>query len=1290
MTEGSWLPDQYHMELLRRRLWTGRSTGRVAVMIGAGFSRNAEPTSTNVQPLPLWTDLAGEMFDALYPPGSMTEEERQKERRTRAAGSGALALAQEYEATFGRLELEDLLRRMIRDSDYRPGLLHRMLLSLPWSDVFTTNYDTLLERAAKGEIDKRYDVVHSARDLPVSMRPRIVKLHGTLPDRRPFVLTEEDYRRYPRDCAPLVNLVQQALMENLLCLIGFSGDDPNFLAWTGWVRDNLGDAAPPIYLVCVGSLSGSFRQLLRTRNIIPIDLSQWAGSGEDVGQRQALQRFFEYLREGRLADPLEWPSRAATPLGKVIVRSCSDPKRVAGGKGTPPDRLLKEDDAWQLISEWRTIREAYPGWLVAPAAQRDRLWCETENWIHTVLRSAPGLEPVTGLCLLYELFWRLDTALMPLLRDWYPTVDQVVRALNPFPERVQLPGATWPQLPSDTDVDCRYLQRCWVELAFCLAQAARSAQEHDRFAEWMRLLEPVVRDNPEWMARWHFERCMNELYRLNLAGVRQELQTWRVEGESPAWVVRRAALLAELGDLEAAERLAETALAEVRSRLRPGEVDHALLSLEGWAMVLVKALKGSRWERTPTTEYRQRWAYLEAYGCNPWVEIEKLQLSLKGSPPPPPRQRERRPAFDPGVERITITMRSFGYILDSYRPAFAFLRLYERAGLPFYCGLVNLWQRTAIAAATWISSWEPEWSLSVILRAGRKEDFDWFDRARVAALTASEVDHLFRLLVEVARQACREVGLAGGQRSMYNTLASRIAPLSCELLSRLSIRVTPEQLGELLQLACDVYTLPGVRSAHELPEALGDLFKRVLYAMPTDGVLTHIDRLLALPIAGEAGFDVAVPQSWPEPLSRLDVEQRKIEADLGRRPWAYRIQRLISLVCEEKPEVRRRAISRLWTLNELGLLSQEELEQFARALWSRRDPSTGLPTDTGLSHACLLSLPEPTQGEATTLIRAWLASHEFPKVVEVDQGSDGWSRKRLAVGEPRDSFFAELLAATRTPGSTRPGIDWSTEEATAFLEKAVEWWQAQKDDFVEPFAEHLRGYVASFTELMAVVVLPRLAPADEATWRRALSILDEVEARGFLTLTTLPLRLIFNPDFAPTVAAELGRALRSPDEETVRSAAVGILRWLEYAGAQRIPPLPSTLIDDLVHNAAIVRRGPGLNHVLGCLTQLVRDAAPLLSEQHLQLLLVLLEHLLEATRVRAGEGETGDDEEEEHFSEIPMELRPIFRRAAASLARELYYYLCKERGEAPPILLEWNRAAHDDPLPEVRRVWCAG
>src|SRR5207237_1383627 len=101
----------------------------------------------------------------------------------------------------------------VPDHAWEPGPSHRGLLDLPWTDVLTTNYDTLLERAASGVNTRAYEPVLTFGDIARATAPRIIKLHGTVP-RGPFILAEEDYRRYPAEHAPLVNLARQIFLEN--------------------------------------------------------------------------------------------------------------------------------------------------------------------------------------------------------------------------------------------------------------------------------------------------------------------------------------------------------------------------------------------------------------------------------------------------------------------------------------------------------------------------------------------------------------------------------------------------------------------------------------------------------------------------------------------------------------------------------------------------------------------------------------------------------------------------------------------------------------------------------------------------------------------------------------------------------------------------------------------------------------------------------------------------------------------------------------------------------------------
>ena len=84
-----------------------------------------------------------------------------------------LRLANEIEAAFGRPALDSILSQSIPDLNYSPSELHKKLLNLPWEDVFTTNYDTLLERTAETLIDYKYSIVHKNKNEKISRKIKI-------------------------------------------------------------------------------------------------------------------------------------------------------------------------------------------------------------------------------------------------------------------------------------------------------------------------------------------------------------------------------------------------------------------------------------------------------------------------------------------------------------------------------------------------------------------------------------------------------------------------------------------------------------------------------------------------------------------------------------------------------------------------------------------------------------------------------------------------------------------------------------------------------------------------------------------------------------------------------------------------------------------------------------------------------------------------------------------------------------------------------------------------------------
>ena len=381
-------------------------------MVGAGFSLNALPSPGVQMRFPTWPQLARAMFDEIYPPSSTPTKDREDQFNR----SDPLRIASKYEAAFERQKLDSFLRSHIPDTGHRPGLLHDLLLQLPWRDVFTTNYDTLLERT---EVTGRsYQPVTAVGGLTSAISPRIIKLHGTMPSQEPFIITEEDYRTYPRLFAPFVNTVRQSLIENSFVLVGFSGDDPNFLEWIGWIRDELDDHHAPIYFV--GVLPDHVqRSLLRKRGVTPIDLAPVC-AGDPNSLDRAIDWFLKNLLIGCPPSIYKWPksntlnNEIKEYKPSLLTDGLEEPEEVSP---RPSNDGVDEDTAWRILKRWTFERIGYPGWLVPTNEVRSYLWTNTEFWIGPLLQFSNSRSSVDRIIIAYEINWRLEASMVPLFED---------------------------------------------------------------------------------------------------------------------------------------------------------------------------------------------------------------------------------------------------------------------------------------------------------------------------------------------------------------------------------------------------------------------------------------------------------------------------------------------------------------------------------------------------------------------------------------------------------------------------------------------------------------------------------------------------------------------------------------------------------------------------------------------------------------------------------------------------------------------------------------------------------
>jgi len=215
----------------------------------------------------------------------------------------------------------------VKINDEKDLSLHKKLLGGFWDNIYTTNYDSLIEFADSNP--KQWDTIVNGYELSFSKQKRsIIKIHGSL--RNPndkedyhkfefdgnhnqrYIISKEDYDNYPKDHEAFTQLMRISLLRGCFCLIGFSGDDPNFIAWIKWVRDilvkdqnnnkNQNGNKTKVYLITVDKNKPSLEKQLFYQNhqICNISLQDQTikeilGISDKTDPKELIEAFLNYL-----------------------------------------------------------------------------------------------------------------------------------------------------------------------------------------------------------------------------------------------------------------------------------------------------------------------------------------------------------------------------------------------------------------------------------------------------------------------------------------------------------------------------------------------------------------------------------------------------------------------------------------------------------------------------------------------------------------------------------------------------------------------------------------------------------------------------------------------------------------------------------------------------------------------------------------------------------------------------------------------------------------------------------
>jgi hypothetical protein len=715
-------------------------------------------------------------------------------------------------------------------------------------------------------------------------------------------------------------------------------------------------------------------------------------------------------------------------------------------------------------------------------------------------------------------------------------------------------------------------------------------------------------------------------------------------------------------------------------------------------MLLLKGLKDNRLgqARDTTAQYRDRWEKLESYRCNPWSDVEMAEMIIKAIDPSPTPTREIQRGFHPRSRTTKFHLLNARHTEDMRR-SFAFLRMFEEGAMPFRCNAVAFFPEAVVNAAKCVASAAPHMALNGMLRTLTvKQIEERFDYLRIATLKLDEVNYLYELSIKSFVQAAQQLQTAGAaQRSLLITDTAQIRTrLFAQLLSRLCLRLSQEQLEQLYGIATEAYALTAFRQDLHQHECPGLLFEGVLEVLTQERVLQLMPELLKLPIPTEHGFDVQEPQLWREPFTYIDWDDgTQLNDKFDRTAWAPQITNLIRIVQDGTAEARTRAILRLAKLHEIKGLSADQKAAFGAALWTRLDENTGLPTHTGHHDFGLLHLPSPDPDRVRGLLRDILNSRDFTRIIRRTTTPDGRTGISMGNGIAKNPLIKEWLGTTAHPLAAeevaREYVDWTIDEVGRLLVKAAAWWDDEKAMLSErsmsdpfDFAGTLRNQFSQLVKLLQRIVLPKLAAAEANMQDLALRILGEMEALGVLTAPALPATLFIAPSENAEISRKLRVGLYSADENIARAATIGIYNWYIANRVSRLPAPESDLLGDLV-SKIVARKEPGLDSAMDSVTRLLSVLSDLFHDDQLDNLCLALEYLIPETAMEGSQHELIAYD----GGSIALYDRPLYRELAVRLAAKLSAVFTAAGRELPTVLIRWREIASNDPLPAVRRAW---
>lgn len=300
-------------------LVTALESGNCVLFVGAGIGHNV--TAKGGGPAPGATELAKRLATRYgLEPGPDPDLAK---------------VSQVVEIRKGREQLLAFLKTELEGLEPDEDL--RWLLSLTWRAIFTTNYDSAIERCYELNADPtQTPIVIATNSEAKSYDPHfevpVFHLHGSLfteGGRGAVLVTEQDYATFRDRRSMLFEVFRYQYATTPILYVGYSHNDPNWRMVTAELRAEFGTASPPPSFRLTPDTPELDREILFSQGVTTID-------GDLGSLRQSA--------EARLGDIRVDPSRLAV-LGETV------PSELRDTFAEHPAALTRLLNRWSYVNQ---------------------------------------------------------------------------------------------------------------------------------------------------------------------------------------------------------------------------------------------------------------------------------------------------------------------------------------------------------------------------------------------------------------------------------------------------------------------------------------------------------------------------------------------------------------------------------------------------------------------------------------------------------------------------------------------------------------------------------------------------------------------------------------------------------------------------------------------------------------------------------------------------------------------------------------------------------------------------